>query len=87
MSTNNSNVEKCKSCLNSYTRLLSHISRNKKCKEVYGSDFETLKIEKILATKRTYNSKNQLEIREKQAKYNKKNSEWIKDKQRNYNMR
>ena len=77
-------VEKCRGCSKEFKpeSLLKHVGQAKKCKVVYGSDYENLKKKKNLASKRKYNSRNKLEINEKQAKYNKVNKIWINSKQR-----
>ena len=90
MSSFNSEVgllEICRGCTKELKpeSLLRHVGKAKKCLAVYGSDYENLKKEKRLAQKRSYNSRNQLEIKEKQAKYNRSNSEAIKERQTIYN--
>ena len=70
MSSFNSEVgllEKCRGCAKEFKpeSLLRHVGKAKKCKAVYGSDYENLKKEKNLAKKRRYNSRNKLKINEK----------------------
>ena len=90
MSSFNSEVEKCKGCLKEFKpeSLLKHVGQAKKCKAVYGPEYEMLKKEKNLANKRKYNARNKLEINERQAKYYKVNRIWINSKKRKrYSMR
>ena len=87
MSSFNSEVgllEKCRGCAKEFKpeSLLRHVGKAKKCKAVYGSDYENLKKKKKLATKKKYHSRNRLEINEKQAKYDQVNRIWINAKRR-----
>ena len=67
MSSFNSEVgllEKCRGCAKEFKpeSLLRHVGKAKKCKAVYGSDYENLKKKKKLATKRKYHSRNRLKM-------------------------
>ena len=68
---------------------MKHISRAKKCKDIYGEDYDKLKKEKALSARlaksRKYNHANAKEIREKQAVRDQANAEEKREKQAVYN--
>ena len=59
--------ETCKACAKSFKSILKHIGRAKKCKEVYGDEFEKLKRQKFLEKNKVYHSNNKEVRNQKQS--------------------
>ena len=65
-------TEKCKGCNKFFqsNAIMKHIARVKECKQVYGSEYELMRLEKTREKKRNYRTKNQAKIKQQKVKYN-----------------
>ena len=79
--------EKCKNCKNWYLHLLKHVTQSKKCKESYGSEYETLRKLKCTEKHKKYNRSNRKSRNDRQSHYNKSNRISINLKQKQYDKR
>ena len=80
------NCQGCKKIFATEAIFVQHISRAKKCKEVFGIErYKQLQEKRRRKSKGKYNATNREEIKAKQKVYNDENKEEMKLKQRSYN--